>query len=240
MLLVSGYDLYNEETILVYNMTQLGGRGVIDHATLSWSGKCCVRDTSYLASSIDYGLDQEKCQYSIMKYDKKCSNLQQFGFYKIMLAGKVPIVEDAVTVAIQRQEGFCLYSLPGGPDCSKCGGQDTDAPSSGPSKTLSATPSDCALPTPDGLGFIAGRVQEDTDNDNFGEVDFVDVTVILSDGAGSEITRNVTNGDGSYIFEGLPAGNFMVSKVNLPDFSNVSDADGGSPNKSMNALNHGQ
>jgi hypothetical protein len=50
-LVVSGYDSFNEETFLVYNVTQPGA-GVVEHTTISWTGNCCVRYASFCIQRI--------------------------------------------------------------------------------------------------------------------------------------------------------------------------------------------
>ena len=71
-----------------------------------------------------------------------------------------------------------------------------------PSK--SSSPS--VAPSGSPLGSISRNVQEDTDNDDIGEVNPVGVTNTLSDSSNSVVASTLTDSNGDYLFVDLPVG----------------------------------
>ncbi|GHC42184.1 SdrD B-like domain-containing protein [Roseibacillus persicicus] len=83
---------------------------------------------------------------------------------------------------------------------------------------------------------ISGNVGADTNNDNNAEVGIEGVTLTLVDGTGDPIDGDpdapgvqtvtaVTNGDGDYIFEDVPAGTYAVAQTQPSGYLTVSDGD---------------
>lgn len=104
---------------------------------------------------------------------------------------------------------------------------DSDAdPATGRTGTVTLTPAvpdvtdvDAGLVTPP-LGSIGDRVWSDDDRDGVqdpGEPGVPGVTVVLRDVAGDEVDRTTTDGDGEYLFDGLPLGAKVVEFTDLPD-----------------------
>ncbi|MBF2056431.1 MAG: carboxypeptidase regulatory-like domain-containing protein [Cyanobacterium sp. T60_A2020_053] len=92
------------------------------------------------------------------------------------------------------------------------------------------------------LGSINGNVYTDTNRDGeitVGDIALQSVTVQLLSGT-TVIAQTLTNSFGGYSFNNLNPGNYTVREVNLPDYDDVKDLDGGDPNNIAVALLSGQ
>ncbi len=96
-------------------------------------------------------------------------------------------------------------------------------------------------------GAIGDRVWHDQDADGVqdgGEPGLNGVTVTLTDGAGNTIGSQVTSGDGGYLFENLPAGDYTVTvdDSTLPaGYEQTYDLDGlGTPHEASLTLGPGE
>lgn len=78
---------------------------------------------------------------------------------------------------------------------------------------------------------IGGRVSDDRDCDDKGDLPISGCVVQLCDEKGNIVATTVTSSLGEYEFEGLRAGTFVVKQVNLLGFDDVSDVDGGDPDR---------
>ena len=76
------------------------------------------------------------------------------------------------------------------------------------------------------LGSISGNVTEDLDNNDTGDVALFGVNVTLLNGIGDIIATTLTDSNGKFIFNNLPAGNYTVVEKNLPTYLDVSDVEG--------------
>ena len=76
------------------------------------------------------------------------------------------------------------------------------------------------------LGSICGRVTEDIDNNNSGDMAIPSVTINLIDSRGGVVASVLTDSDGKYCFYDLPIGKYVVTETNLDGFTDVSDIDG--------------
>ena len=112
--------------------------------------------------------------------------------------------------------------------------------SSQPSSSPSMSPSVSANPTASILGSISGNVKEDVDNNDSGDVDLGGVTITLLDSAREEIATRITDANGNYVFNDLPAGDYYVIETNLDGYSDVSDVDGPNDNQIFVTLAGGQ
>ncbi|WP_125777655.1 SdrD B-like domain-containing protein [Antribacter gilvus] len=83
------------------------------------------------------------------------------------------------------------------------------------------------------LGSIGDRVWQDLDGDGVqdpGEPGLAGVTVVLYDATGAEVARTATAADGSYLFAGLPMGDYTVGLEGLPADTTLSPvSQGGDP-----------
>ncbi len=79
-----------------------------------------------------------------------------------------------------------------------------------------------------GTGSIGDRVWNDAngDQDQTGEAGINGVTVELLDSTGAVIATDVTSGDGNYLFDGLPPGDYTVRVVRPAGFAQTFDLDG--------------
>jgi hypothetical protein len=89
-------------------------------------------------------------------------------------------------------------------------------------------------------GAITGTVREDLDNNNTGDSPIGGVTVTLKDAGGNIVGTAITDANGNYAFNNLPAGTYTVVETNKPGYLDVSDIDGGNPNSIAVTLNPGQ
>jgi uncharacterized surface anchored protein len=78
---------------------------------------------------------------------------------------------------------------------------------------------------------IAGTVWEDVGHDGTPDSPIAGVTIELLDAAGVVIASTITGADGTYLFEGLLPGNYVVQEVDPADFSSTSDVDGANDNR---------
>jgi von Willebrand factor type A domain/SdrD B-like domain len=76
------------------------------------------------------------------------------------------------------------------------------------------------------LGSVAGKVEEDSNNDDVGDTALAGVNVTLLDGAGNIVSSMLTGPNGKYKFVDLPAGNYSVIETNLAGYIDVSDTQG--------------
>ena len=101
---------------------------------------------------------------------------------------------------------------------------------------------DDELTTPIPPGSIAGRVLEDTDNDNLGDSPVVGATLTLVDSNGNPVDGDlitpgvqpvtaITAPDGSYSFSNLLPGTYGVCETQPSGYTSVSDRDGGNPDE---------
>ena len=89
-------------------------------------------------------------------------------------------------------------------------------------------------------GAITGTVREDLDNNNTGDSPIGGVTVTLKDAGGNIVGTAITDANGNYAFNNLPAGTYTVVETNKPGYLDVSDIDGGNPNSIAVTLTPGQ
>ena len=89
-------------------------------------------------------------------------------------------------------------------------------------------------------GTITGTVREDLDNNDSGDSPIGGVTVTLKDANGNIVGTAITDANGNYAFNNLPAGTYTVVETNKPGYLDVSDIDGGNPNSIAVTLNPGQ
>jgi hypothetical protein len=94
---------------------------------------------------------------------------------------------------------------------------------------------------------ISGFVRIDTDGNGSGDTPIAGVTLTLLDGSGNVIDGDPvtpgiqpitaqTEGDGSYVFIGVPPGTYGVAQTVPPTFFALSDADVGSPTTISNII----
>ena len=89
------------------------------------------------------------------------------------------------------------------------------------------SPSGTSRPTSSVLGSICGNVEEDTNNDNVGDVNLSGVRIRLLDERNQLIAERLTDSEGKYCFTDLPEGIYTVSETNLPLIPfDVSDVEG--------------
>ena len=83
--------------------------------------------------------------------------------------------------------------------------------------------------------YVMGSVMEDTDYDDIGDKPIPKVTVKLhalsDDGEYLSCRTRVTDCDGMFDFGCLPAGKYTLVEINADGFIDLSDSDGGNPNK---------
>ena len=86
-------------------------------------------------------------------------------------------------------------------------------------------------------GSIAGTVLADTDDNTTGDTPLAGVVVTLLDANGVAVASTTTGADGTYLFAGVPAGQYTVVETTPAGYNDVSDTDGGDPNTiSVNLL----
>jgi hypothetical protein len=62
------------------------------------------------------------------------------------------------------------------------------------------------------LGSISGKVKEDVDNNDSGDVDLANVFITLLDSGGIVVGTTLTDSSGTYAFYNLPAGNYTICR----------------------------
>jgi hypothetical protein len=93
------------------------------------------------------------------------------------------------------------------------------------------------------LGSIGDTIFEDLDGDGVqgpGEMGIPGVTVELFDDMGNSLGTVVTDANGEYIFEDLPAGDYTVEVTPPADFENTADPDGTMDNTTTVTLGAGE
>jgi hypothetical protein len=78
------------------------------------------------------------------------------------------------------------------------------------------------------LGTISGSVKEDTNNDDTGDIPLSNVVISLVDSTTGTVHPNHTEPtrSGTFLFTGLPAGDYLIVQTNLANYTDVSDSDG--------------
>jgi hypothetical protein len=114
-LLTSGFDPFNQETLLIYNISQ-SETAYGDRVTFSWTGNCCIRDASYSGSNVSYGFDTKTCSYGVIFMSEFSGS---HDFYKVVFAGNVPIQRSSMNVKVSNNNTVFKFTVPG-PDCSIC------------------------------------------------------------------------------------------------------------------------
>ena len=75
------------------------------------------------------------------------------------------------------------------------------------------------------LGSILGTVLLDSDNDDFGDLPFSDIVIILEDDLGVEVSRDTTNVGGNFEFLNIEPGDYKLIEIDSLGFQDVSDED---------------
>ena len=93
-------------------------------------------------------------------------------------------------------------------------------------------PNSVKIETPIFLATISGNVQEDVNNNDFGNDNIVGVLIQLRSGESSAIIAStLTDASGNYMFTNAEAGDYRVTEVNLEGYTDVNDSDGGDKNE---------
>ena len=95
-----------------------------------------------------------------------------------------------------------------------------------PFETRAPTPS--PTPAPKVCRLISGKVEEDTNNDDEGEIGINGVPVTLFNTSGDVVVEtSATTASGAFSFSCVPPGKYIVKEITPPGFQDVKDSDGG-------------
>jgi protocatechuate 3,4-dioxygenase beta subunit len=80
------------------------------------------------------------------------------------------------------------------------------------------------------VGNLCGSVTEDTNDDDTGDVPIENVTLTLFDALGNQVGTTQTASDGTYCFNNLVAGDYIVRETQPAGLADVSENEGGADN----------
>ena len=80
-------------------------------------------------------------------------------------------------------------------------------------------------------GSISGRVLVDINGDNVGDTPIAGVLLTLRTAAGATLGTSTTDTNGSYAFNSMAPGAYVVIETQPPGYDSVTDTDGGTDNQ---------
>jgi len=148
-----------------------------------------------------------------------------------MLKGRIvgPVESKITDGILERGETFTYYGnyTVTASDMSTMGGGDNNLENTATITTAEFPPVIVSVDTPIFLATISGNVQEDTNNDDAGEVNIAGVKITLKKIDGTLVGTTLTDAEGNYKFVALQAGDYEVTETNLAGYTDVKDKDGG-------------